>query len=49
MNEDLINKLKSTIMNIEEIRNLKFNKIAHPYDWSTMIKTYDQLLCSITK
>ena len=48
-NDDLINKLKSTIMNIKKIRNLKFNKIAHPYDWSTMKKTYDQLLCSFIK
>ena len=48
-NDDLINKLKSTIMNIEKIRNLKFNKIAHQYDWSTMKKSYDQLLCSFIK
>ena len=47
--EDLFNKLKFAINNVEEIRNLKFNQIAQAYDWSKMIKTYDQLLLSIVE
>ena len=47
--EDLSNKLELAIDNIEEIRALKFNQIAEPYDWSKMIITYDQLLNSIIK
>ena len=47
--EDLLNKLKFAINNVEEIRNLKFNQIAQAYDWSKMIKTYDQLLLSIVE
>ena len=46
---DLLNMLKSAIMNIEKIRKLKFNHIARPYDWSAMINIYDQLLLSFIK
>jgi glycosyltransferase involved in cell wall biosynthesis len=47
--DDLFNKLNLAIRNIQEIRNLTFNQIAEPYDWSRMISVYDQLLLSFIK
>lgn len=47
--DDLYNKLKNSIINIEKIRKLTFNKIAQPYDWSSMKNQYDQLFLSFIK
>ena len=47
--DDLLNKLKFAIKDIDTIRKLKFKKIALPYDWSNMINYYDQLLLSFIK
>ena len=46
---ELLSKLTYAIHNIEDIRNLKFNKIAQTYDWSKMISTYDKLFLSLIK
>jgi len=43
---DLLIKLKDAILNISKIRKMKFSAISKPYDWSTMVSVYDQLLLS---
>ncbi len=43
---DLYEKLKSAIMNIIEIRKLKFSSIPEKFDWTKMIPIYDELFSS---
>ena len=42
--EDLFNKVKWSIDNIDKIRKSKIAKIAKKYDWNEMAKIYDQTI-----
>lgn len=41
---ELVDKLKSAIININEIRKKSYKQLASPYDWSKLIATYDELI-----
>jgi len=45
--EDLFNKIKWTIDNIEKIRKSKIARIAKKYDWNEMAKIYDKSIRTI--
>lgn len=40
--EDLVNKLEYSILNIDQIRDINMRNVAGKYDWSSMIKVYDE-------
>ncbi len=45
--DDLVNKLRHSIINISEIRKRSYKKLAKPYDWSNIISQYDRNFESI--
>ena len=46
---DLFFKLEKILSNIDKVREMEFNKIASVYDWSIMVKKYDNLFSSFIK
>jgi len=45
--DDIVNKLKWCIFNVDEIRKIRISKMADQYDWETMAPVYDERFTSI--
>ncbi len=39
----LVDRLRYAIVNIDKIRNISYKKLSEPYDWSNLIKHYDNV------
>lgn len=46
--DELVDKLRFAIVNVKEIRKKSYKELASPYDWSRLIKHYDEAIGNLS-
>lgn len=46
--DELVDKLRFAIVNIDQIRQRSYKELASPYDWSKLIKHYDEAIGNLS-